>query len=144
MREAERLSLLDAVIINTFEDLEGATLDAMRAILPPVHAVGPLLLRERHVIPADSPLAGLGSSLWKEQAGLMEWLAGRAPRSVVYVNYGSITVMTSAQLLEFAWGLAESGYSFVWNIRPGADLAWGLGVRQPPYVLAHQEKIEKE
>ncbi|RLM74866.1 hypothetical protein C2845_PM15G04240 [Panicum miliaceum] len=86
LREAERLSLPDAVMINSFDDLETTTLDAMRAILPPVHAVGPLLLHERHVIPADSPLAGLGSNLWKEQAGLMEWLAGRAPRSVVYVN----------------------------------------------------------
>ena len=26
----------------------------------------------------------------------------------------------------------------------GADLAWGLGVRQPPYVLAHQGKIGEE
>nr|CAB3502623.1 unnamed protein product [Digitaria exilis] len=51
MREAERLSLPDAVMINTFEDLEATTLNAMRHILPaPVYAVGPLLLRERHDI----------------------------------------------------------------------------------------------
>ncbi|RLM64880.1 cytokinin-O-glucosyltransferase 2 [Panicum miliaceum] len=134
LREAERLSLPDAVMINTFDDLEATTLDAMRAILPPVHAVGPLLLRERQVIPAESSLAGLGSNLWKEQAGLMEWLAGRAPRSVVYVNYGSITVMTNSQLLEFAWGLASSGYAFVWNIRP--DLVKGASAVLPPEFAA--------
>jgi len=137
IHEAGRLSLPDAVMVNTFNDLEATTLDAMRAILPPVHAVGPLLLHERHVIPADSPLAGLGSNLWKEQAGLMEWLAGRAPRSVVYVNYGSITVMTSTQLLEFAWGLAKSGYSFVWNIRP--DLVIGDSTVLPPEFAAAVE-----
>ncbi|KAJ1265508.1 hypothetical protein BS78_08G081200 [Paspalum vaginatum] len=130
MREAERLSLPDAVMINTFEDLEGATLGAMRAVLPTVYPVGPLLLRERSEVPAGSPLAGLGSNLWKEQEGLAEWLAGHAPRSVVYVNYGSITVMTSSQLLEFAWGLASSGYPFVWNIRP--DLVKGDSAVLPP------------
>ncbi|CAD6333479.1 unnamed protein product [Miscanthus lutarioriparius] len=129
-REAERLSLPDGVIVNTFDDLEGATLDAMRAILPTVYPVGPLLLRERLEVPAGSPLAGLGSNLWKEQEGLLEWLAGRAPRSVVYVNYGSITVMTNSQLLEFAWGLANSGYPFVWNIRP--DLVKGDSAVLPP------------
>ncbi|KAL6851539.1 hypothetical protein ACP4OV_020472 [Aristida adscensionis] len=138
MREAERLSLPDAVVVNSFEDLEGATLAAMRAVLPPpLHAVGPLVLRERRAVPAGSPLAGLGSNLWKEQGGLVEWLAGRAPRSVVYVNYGSITVMTNEQLLEFAWGLAASGYPFVWNVRP--DLVRGDAAVLPPEFAAAVE-----
>jgi hypothetical protein len=137
MREVERLSLADAVIVNTFEDLEGATLDAMRATLPPVYPVGPLILRERLEIPAGTPLAGLGSNLWKEQDGLLDWLAGRPPRSVVYVNYGSITVMTNSQLLEFAWGLAASGYPFVWNIRP--DLVKGDAAVLPPEFAAAVE-----
>jgi hypothetical protein len=133
MREAERLwsSLPDAVMINTIDDLEATTMDVMRATVPsPVRTVGPLLLLERHVVPAHSPLAGLGSNLWKEQPGLTEWLSSHAPRSVVYVNYGSITVMTSLQLLEFAWGLANSGYAFVWNIRP--DLVKGDSAVLPP------------
>ncbi|CAL5017857.1 unnamed protein product [Urochloa decumbens] len=137
MRETERLALPDAVMINTFDDLEAATLDAMRADLPPtVHTVGPLLLLERHVIPSDGPLAGLRPNLWKEQDGLMvmEWLGCRAPRSVVYVNYGSVTVMTNSQLLEFAWGLANSGYAFVWNIRP--DLVKGDSAVLPPEFVA--------
>ncbi|PAN37656.1 hypothetical protein PAHAL_7G098200 [Panicum hallii] len=137
LREAERLSLPDAVIVNTFEDLEGATLDAMRAILPPVYSVGPLILRERLEIPVGTPLAGLGSNLWKEEDGILDWLAGRMPRSVVYVNYGSITVMTNSQLLEFAWGLASSGYPFVWNIRP--DLVKGDSAVLPPEFAAAVE-----
>ncbi|CAN6227628.1 unnamed protein product [Urochloa humidicola] len=135
IRESERLSLPDAVIVNTFEDLEGTTLDAMRAILPPVFPVGPLILRERLEIPSDSgPLAGLGSSLWKEEEGAVDWLAGRAARSVVYVNYGSIAVMSSEQLTEFAWGLAGSGYPFLWNVRP--DLVKGGGGLPPGFTAA--------
>ncbi|GKD93595.1 hypothetical protein Tco_1373432 [Tanacetum coccineum] len=41
----------------------------------------------------------------------------------VYVNFGSITVMTPQQLVEFGWGLAKSNYSFLWIIRP--DLVIG-------------------
>uniref|UniRef100_A0A0D9W3H2 Glycosyltransferase n=1 Tax=Leersia perrieri TaxID=77586 RepID=A0A0D9W3H2_9ORYZ len=139
MREAERLSRLpDAVILNTFDDIERVALDAMRAVLPPVYTVGPLLLHVRHVIPSGSPVdVAIGSNLWKEQDGLVEWLDGRPSRSVVYVNYGSITVMTNEQLLEFAWGLANSGYHFIWNVRP--DLVKGDTAVLPPEFLTAVE-----
>jgi UDP:flavonoid glycosyltransferase YjiC (YdhE family) len=36
---------------------------------------------------------------------------------VVYVNFGSVTTMSSQELLEFAWGLANCGYDFLWIVR---------------------------
>jgi len=36
----------------------------------------------------------------------------------VYVNFGSVTVMSPTQLAEFTWGLANSGQTFLWVIRP--------------------------
>ncbi|KAF0894391.1 hypothetical protein E2562_038720 [Oryza meyeriana var. granulata] len=114
--EAESLTLPDAVILDTFDDLERPALDTMRAILPPVY---------------------IASNLWKEQDGLLEWLDGRPPRSVVYVNYGSITVMTNEQLLEFACGLVNSDYPFLWNVRP--DLVKGDTAVLPPEFLAAVE-----
>ncbi|XP_040379497.1 7-deoxyloganetin glucosyltransferase-like [Oryza brachyantha] len=139
MHEVERLALPDAVVLNTFDDLERPALDAIRAaILPPVYTVGPLHLHVRRAVPEGSPLdVAIGSNLWKEQDGLLEWLDGRPPRSVVYVNYGSITVMTNEQLLEFAWGLANSGYPFLWNVRP--DLVKGDAAVLPPEFLAAVE-----
>ncbi|KAL1540456.1 7-deoxyloganetin glucosyltransferase [Salvia divinorum] len=53
--------------------------------------------------------------------------------SVVYVNFGSITVMTPGQLTEFAWGLANSGVSFLWIIRP--DLVSGDNAVLAPEFL---------
>lgn len=41
--------------------------------------------------------------------------------------------MTNEQLLEFAWGLANSGYAFIWNIRP--DLVKGDTAVLPPEFL---------
>ncbi|KAG6479848.1 7-deoxyloganetin glucosyltransferase-like [Zingiber officinale] len=116
-REAQRAAMASAVIVNTFDELEGPVLEAMAAILPPIYTVGPLsLLLQNHQIP--NALASLRSNLWKEESGCLEWLDGRAPGSVVYVNFGSITVMSNEQLVEFAWGLADSEYEFLWVVRP--------------------------
>ncbi|RRT47887.1 hypothetical protein B296_00035906 [Ensete ventricosum] len=121
IRETQRASMASVVILNTFEELERPVLEAMASIIPPVYTIGPLSLLSQRV--ADSPLTSIRSNLWKEDSGCMEWLEGRRPGSVVYVNFGSITVMSKTQLLEFAWGLANSGYDFLWVIRP--DLVKG-------------------
>ncbi|KAF8780661.1 hypothetical protein HU200_001264 [Digitaria exilis] len=139
IHEAGRLSLPNAVMVNTFDDLEEVALDALRVTLPatPLYTVGPLLLHERRVHAEGGELDGLGSNLWTEQDGLLEWLDGHAPGSVVYVNYGSITVMSNEQLVEFAWGLAGSGYGFIWNIRP--DLVKGDSAVLPPEFMSSVE-----
>lgn len=37
--------------------------------------------------------------------------------SVVYVNFGSTTIMSPEKLVEFGWGLANSNHQFLWIIR---------------------------
>lgn len=128
------MPLASAVILNTFDELDAPLMVAMSALLPPIYTVGPLHLTARNNLPADSPVAGVGSNLWKEQGEALRWLDGRPPRSVVYVNFGSITVMSAEHLLEFAWGLAGSGYAFLWNVRP--DLVKGDAAALPPEFAA--------
>ena len=69
--------------------------------------LGPLHLPLNHQV-HDNDLKQLGSNLWKEEPECLQWLDSKEPNSVVYVNFGSITVMTPDQLTEFAWGLANS------------------------------------
>jgi UDP:flavonoid glycosyltransferase YjiC (YdhE family) len=139
IHETAGMSQASAVVINTFDELDATLLDAMANLLPPIYTVGPLPLTVRNNVPADSPVAAIGSNLWKEQEAPLRWLDGHAPRSVVYVNFGSITVMSNEQLLEFAWGLANTGYAFLWNVRPdlvkGGDSAGGLS----PEIAAAME-----
>ncbi|WOL01116.1 hypothetical protein Cni_G09830 [Canna indica] len=120
-REAQRAAMASGIILNTFDELEQPVLEAMAVVgrLPPIFTVGPLNLISR----PHGPLASILSSLWKEENGCLEWLDSHAPASVVYVNFGSITVMTKEQLVEFAWGLANCEYEFLWVIRP--DLVRG-------------------
>jgi UDP:flavonoid glycosyltransferase YjiC (YdhE family) len=106
-------------------------------MLPPVYSIGPLHLLLNQV--TDSDLKLIGSNLWIEESGCLEWLDSKEPNSVVYVNFGSITVMTSDQLTEFAWGLANSDQTFLWVIRP--DLVAGDSAMLPPeFVSATKER----
>ncbi|KAB1220554.1 UDP-glycosyltransferase 85A5 [Morella rubra] len=59
----------------------------------------------------------------KEDSECLHWHNSKAPNSVVYVNFGSVIVMTAGQLVEFASGLANSKHPFLWIIRP--DLVKG-------------------
>ncbi|KAI3850337.1 hypothetical protein MKW92_036147 [Papaver armeniacum] len=128
--EAERNSNATALIFNTFAALEMEVLDAhmSQLPLPPIYAVGPL-----HSLLNQFPLSesqSLGSNLWKEDTECLKWLDSKEPNSVVYVNFGSITVMTPQQLVEFAWGLANSKHNFLWVIR--SDLVIGESATLPP------------
>lgn len=140
LRVTEQIAGADAVLINTFDELEQEALDAMRAVIPPpasIHTIGPLAFLAEQIVPQGSQLDALGSNLWKEDVSCFGWLDGRKPGSVVFVNYGSITVMTNAELVEFAWGLANSGHDFLWIIRP--DLVHGDAAVLPPEF---QEEIK--
>ncbi|KAK2631857.1 hypothetical protein EUGRSUZ_L02357 [Eucalyptus grandis] len=78
----------------------------------------------------DEALRSVGGNLWREEPGCLPWLDSKEPGSVVYVNFGSITVMTTGQLTEFAWGLANSQKPFLWIIRP--DLVASESAVLPP------------
>ncbi|MBC2899296.1 hypothetical protein CFC21_112148 [Triticum aestivum] len=132
LHHSEQAGRAAAVIVNTLDELEQPALDAMRAMLPRVYTIGPLnLLADKG---EAGPLAGIRASLWREDRSCLEWLDGREPRSVVYVNFGSITTMSGGELVEFAWGLANCGHPFLWIVRNDL-LAKGAAVRLPPEFL---------
>uniref|UniRef100_A0A0E0CKN9 Glycosyltransferase n=1 Tax=Oryza meridionalis TaxID=40149 RepID=A0A0E0CKN9_9ORYZ len=114
-----------AIVINTFDELEGEVLAALSRSrvgvdLPPVYTVGPLPQLAAAALADDDVLdaATMGAaSLWPEDGGCLVWLQGKKPRSVLYVNFGSIIVLSREQLVELAWGLARSGHHFLWVIR---------------------------
>jgi len=124
--EANSCTNAGALILNTFEGLEADVLAALRAEYPCVYTVGPLgsLLNGAA---ADSAPGG-GLSLWKQDAECLAWLDTQEQGSVVYVNFGSHTVLTPEQLAEFAWGLAASGHPFLWAIRDNLIRGGGGGL----------------
>ncbi|RDX71820.1 7-deoxyloganetin glucosyltransferase, partial [Mucuna pruriens] len=113
-----------AIVLNTFNELESNVLNTLSSMFPSLYPIGPFpsFLNQS----PQNHLASLGSNLWKEDTECLEWLESKEAMSVFYVNFGSITVMSLEQLLEFAWGLANSKRPFLWIIRP--DLVIGGSV----------------
>ncbi|CAN1288626.1 Linamarin synthase 2 [Linum perenne] len=64
-----------------------------------VYPIGPLSLLESHVVPPDSPIRTHRTTLWKEDTKCLDWLGTRPSGSVVYVNYGSIAVLTEEHIV---------------------------------------------
>ena len=119
-----------AILFNSFDALEHDVLQSLSSEFPPVYAVGPLQSLLEPIEAEDNETKVIGSSLWKEDPNCLAWLESFGPESVVYVNFGSITNLTNAQLVEIAWGLANSNHPFLWITRP--DLVTGKSTELPP------------
>lgn len=98
-----------ALIFNTFDPLEKDVLKALSSMFPRLYTIGPLQLLLNQITDTGSNQNDLiGSSLWKEESDCLKWLDLQDPCSVLYVNFGSIAMLSSEQVVEFAWGLANS------------------------------------
>lgn len=104
------------LILNTFDELDKQVLDEINATFPVLYAIGPLSMLQQN-LPSPN-VESIESNLWKEDTECLSWLDKKEPKSVVYVNFGSIITVSQDQLEEFAWGLANSKYPFLWVIRP--------------------------
>ncbi|XP_070681885.1 UDP-glycosyltransferase 76B1-like [Malus domestica] len=108
----------DGLIFNTFEDFEETPLAKIRhEYLPntPIFPIGPF----HKYSPSPS-----SNSLLSQDQSCISWLNTQAPKSVVYVSFGTVAKMEEAQFLEIAWGLCNSNQPFLWVVRP--DLVHGL------------------
>ncbi|KAI9121374.1 hypothetical protein K1719_008407 [Acacia pycnantha] len=131
------LTTAQAIVFNTFSELESDALNTLSSIFPPIYTIGPihLLLSQ---IQLDPDLECVGSNLWKEDTTCINWLESKEPKSVVYINFGSVTVMSAEQLYGFAGGLANSKKHFLWIIRP--DLVDGGSVILSPEFLTETKE----
>jgi UDP-glucosyltransferase BX8/BX9 len=104
--EASRYS--SGIILNTFLELEEPELQkVVNGLDAPTYAIGPL-----HKISSGSE-----SSLIEQDRSCLEWLDKQMDDSVLYVSFGSLASMDQKELLETAWGLANSQRPFLWVVR---------------------------
>nr|BCU79959.1 norathyriol 4-C-glycosyltransferase [Hypericum perforatum] len=95
------------IITNSFEWLEPETFSALNSgkviggTLPPVLPIGPLEWYE----------------VEEDQTDCVAWLDNQPHESVVFVNFGSRTPMSSDQIREMGKGLERSGSRFLWVLK---------------------------
>ncbi|PON87604.1 UDP-glucuronosyl/UDP-glucosyltransferase [Trema orientale] len=117
-----------ALILNTFDDLEGPVVSSIQSkCCPKIYTIGPLhaLLNAKLTKNTNGSEDPSSNSLFDVDQSCITWLNSQAPKSVIYVSFGSITVMTKHDLMEFWHGLVNSKKGFLWVIRP--DLVEGEG-----------------
>lgn len=122
-KEAYNCLNSSAVIFNTFDELEHEVLDAISSKFSrSIYTIGalPMMLEGLKEDPLwrNTQVKSIGSNLWKEDSTCISWLDKKEPNSVLYVNFGSFTVISDERLKELAWGLFSSNKTFLWIIRP--------------------------
>uniref|UniRef100_A0A0A0KUF9 UDP-glucosyltransferase n=1 Tax=Cucumis sativus TaxID=3659 RepID=A0A0A0KUF9_CUCSA len=120
------IEVADWVICNTVYDLEAEIFSLAPRILP----IGPLLARNR--------LENSIGHFWPEDSTCLKWLDQKAPCSVIYIAFGSFTVLDKTQFQELALGLELTGKPFLWVVRPDITEENPNNV----FPLGFQERIE--
>ncbi|XP_059628007.1 7-deoxyloganetic acid glucosyl transferase-like [Cornus florida] len=138
--ECRKNLVAHALVMNTFDELEGSMLSHLRTHFPNIYTIGPLNthLRTRlatEMTTSSSSSSTSSGSFWEEDRNCLRWLHSQPSKSVIYVSFGSITVMTREQYMEFWYGLVNSGQRFLWVIRPDFIAAGEDGESQIPVEL---------
>ncbi|KAK4263075.1 hypothetical protein QN277_028549 [Acacia crassicarpa] len=116
--QAHQSQQAKAVIMNTFEELEGPILSKLRHHFPNnLYTLGPLHTLLDYMKASKTQPPPPPPSEDKDRT-CMRWLDAQAPKSVIYVSFGSAAVFTRAQLMEIWHGLMNSNKRFLWVIRP--------------------------
>ncbi|OMP02576.1 UDP-glucuronosyl/UDP-glucosyltransferase [Corchorus olitorius] len=131
----EHIEILDQetnprILVNTLDELESEAMKAIGNGKYNIVGIGPL-------IPNPTEKTSFGGDLIKvtKEYGEIEWLNSKPENSVIYLSFGSLSVLEKRQNEEIAKGLLETGRPFLWVIREtegGKEL------------LSCQEELEKQ
>ncbi|XP_016562266.1 UDP-glycosyltransferase 83A1 [Capsicum annuum] len=118
----ERVKFADWVICNSAKELEPGAFD----MYPQVSPIGPLL--------ASNRLGSAAGNFWPEDSNCLKWLDQQPDNSVIYVAFGSFTILDLTQFQELALGLESSKKRFLWVVREdlildGGDSAYPKGFK---------------
>nr|ABK25443.1 unknown [Picea sitchensis] len=106
LRLSHELLKADGILINTFQDLESGSVQALLSgeidgtRIPSIYPVGPLI---------SSP-----ESDHHDGSGSLQWLDKQPAASVLFVSFGSVNFLSADQIAELALGLEGSGQRFLW------------------------------
>lgn len=129
VRETYQSPRAHAIMFNTFEDLEGPIISHIRTLCPKIYTIGPLhahlKLKLSCITNSLPPNQSSSNILFDADKSCMSWLDSQPSKSVIYVSFGSVAVITRHELMEFWYGLVNSKKRFLWVARP--DMVAGEG-----------------
>ncbi|KAF8388474.1 hypothetical protein HHK36_027146 [Tetracentron sinense] len=102
------------VLVNTFDALEGSALRAVDKLN--LIGIGPFI-PSAFLDGKDPSDKSFGGDLFHGSVDYMEWLNSKPESSVVYVSFGTMSVLSKPQMEEIGNVLLESCIPFLWVIR---------------------------
>lgn len=132
-------------IINTLHELEGPILDQMPPMMSNVYAIGPL----HELLVAKGGCIKAIMSDDNNAKSCLDWLDNQPHKSVLYVSFGTLTMVSRETLVEFWHGLVNSGQRFLWSLNSQLVIDGGIpseilmGFREKTCVVewAPQHKV---
>ncbi|KAG2726342.1 hypothetical protein I3843_01G103300 [Carya illinoinensis] len=104
------------VLVNTFDALEPEALRVIEKFN--LTAVGPLIIPSSFLDEKDPSDKAFGGDLFQDSKEYyIEWLNSKPNSSVIYISFGSLSVLAKQQMEEMARGLLDCGRPFLWVIR---------------------------
>jgi hypothetical protein len=93
LHQLDGLSDVSWVLANTFYELEAEAIDFLRSRFGvPFSSIGPCI-PSAFVDRRNPQDARVGADPWKATVSVQDWLDRKPPSSVVYISFGSITVI---------------------------------------------------
>ncbi|KAL4588628.1 hypothetical protein LXL04_001520 [Taraxacum kok-saghyz] len=139
--QIKSLSKTTCVLIETYEELEDDLIKYVSKSCP-IRAVGPLF---KIPLLEFETAANITGDMTKVD-DCLGWLDSHDPSSVVYIAFGSHVILNEEQLTEMAYGVLNSGTSFLWVMKSRLpeeflEAVGGRGMvvnwSPQPQVLAH-------
>ncbi|KAI5347333.1 PREDICTED: anthocyanidin [Prunus dulcis] len=107
------LPLANAVLVNSFEELDIAVTNDLKSKFNKLLNVGPFNLAA-----AASPPLPEAPTAADDVTGCLSWLdKQKAASSVVYVSFGSVARPPEKELMAMAQALEASGVPFLWSLK---------------------------
>ncbi|XP_047083556.1 hydroquinone glucosyltransferase-like [Lolium rigidum] len=136
LENSRRYLLADGVLVNTFDDMEPALVQAFKVAaeqgtFPPVFATGPLIRPSKQEPDVDD-----------RHCLCIEWLDRQPIGSVVYVSFSTLGGLSLEQTTEVAAGLEGSGQRFLWVVRM-PNLALPAAADGDPLALLPEGFLER-
>ncbi|GLJ48683.1 hypothetical protein SUGI_1026870 [Cryptomeria japonica] len=114
IRMVEEIKHIKWVLFNSFVEIEALVVETLSKEVG-LYPIGPL-------IPPEFLHSGTSTkvlpSFWKNDTECLQWLDKQCARSVIYISFGSSTVLSEKQVEELAMGVEATRRPFLWVVRP--------------------------
>lgn len=105
---ALNLHKANAIVLNSFEELDPIINKDLKSKLQKVLNIGPLVLQSsKHVL--------LNAN--SDESGCIQWLDKQKEKSVVYLSFGTVTTLPPNEIIAIAEALESKKMSFIWSLK---------------------------